>query len=747
MENNKNYKLNLCILCLAGIVLDAGLSRIVSVMKLPLYIDCIGSVYVAALAGMLPGMIVGAITSLINSIYSPVSIYHLSVRAFMSLFAAILSSKGLFKKFSGIVLLWLSLVLFGGIYGSIISWNLFSGIGGVGEPLALVFFEKGFPPFLAQLCADFLIDMLDKFFVVSAVSFGLKFYPKKLYGMFCFSYLYDRSDEEIATITAQRNARYRKKSIENKFVFAVVMISIAVGLFTSVLACYLTYKQNINDWIRIVRSNNFYSSAAVYDDYQFRESGIVIYFVKIFSIQVGVTMGIIAAARHFMEKYFVRPLNDLVDFTLDFDKSNKDQWLTNDSWKNRKPVRTGDEIETLYKITCQVQEHIVSNLAEIKTANQAKTEFLSRISHDIRTPLNGITGMIHILEDPSTDEKTCKMCYEKIRKASNHLLSLVNDVLDMSKLESDTMVYVQEPFDFDAVMSDCLLIVEESARNSDITINVSRDNFTHQCNFVGSPLHLRQIILNILTNGIKYNRTGGSLDIRLSSRKVSVDTVNIEMVFADTGIGMTDEYMRKIFDPFSREDSSVRTEYYGTGLGLSIVKKIVDDLGGTISVQSVKGEGSTFRITLPFRISTLCASPVSAEPAVRERNLQGRNILIVEDNELNAEVVMYMLKDTEANIDWSRNGQDAVEKFISMGPNYYSAIFMDVQMPVMNGIEAAKKIRECGTADAISIPIIAMTANAFHDDVVSCKEAGMNEHIAKPLSIKKLLSVFYKYCN
>ena len=388
----------------------------------------------------------------------------------------------------------------------------------------------------------------------------------------------------------------------------------------------------------------------------------------------------------------------------------------------------------------EYQKQILESAEEARRANMAKTEFLRRMSHDIRTPINGIIGMLNIGDHFPEDMKKQTECREKVRGASMFLLELVNDVLDMSKMESDNIELEQESFNVRDVLRDVVSMIEVQAAERGLEFSCERQEIAHW-NVIGSPVHLRQILMNVAGNAVKYNRENGSL--HLSCRELSCDDENavFEFTCSDTGRGMSQEFQKHMFEPFSQENSGARTTFNGSGLGLSIVKKLVEKMGGQIQVESKEGEGSTFTVTLSLKIDTTADQPENTEPhpEVQDCSIAGIKILLAEDNELNMEIAEFILQDEGAVVKKVWNGQEAVDVFRDSQEGEFDVILMDVMMPVMDGLTASRKIREMNRADAKRIPIIAMTANAFEEDRRRSQEAGMNRHLAKPLDAQEIV--------
>ena len=378
-----------------------------------------------------------------------------------------------------------------------------------------------------------------------------------------------------------------------------------------------------------------------------------------------------------------------------------------------------------------------------EAANEAKTEFLQRMSHDIRTPINGICGMIDVADHYAEDMKKQTECRAKIKEASHLLLELINEVLDMSKLESDEVILEEIPFNLNSISEEILGVIEQMAAEQNIRILWEEKEVTHW-NLIGSPVHVKRTLMNILSNAVKYNKENGYVYIscrEIPSEQTAMTT--LEFVCRDTGIGMTEAFQKRIFEPFAQEHAGSRTKFAGTGLGMPITKKLVEKMGGTISFESKEGIGTTFVIRIPFRIDTDRKDRTEAEEKT-ETSIQGLHVLLTEDNELNMEIAEFVLRNEGTVVTKAWNGQEAVDIFRKSSPGEFDVILMDIMMPVMNGYEAAKMIRSLDREDAKVIPIIAMTANAFTEDRIRAKEAGMNEHVAKPVDVELLIKVIHK---
>lgn len=393
------------------------------------------------------------------------------------------------------------------------------------------------------------------------------------------------------------------------------------------------------------------------------------------------------------------------------------------------------EIDDQKQQELEYQAKLQATAEEAKRANMAKTEFLRRMSHDIRTPINGIRGMLQVSEYFPSDTEKLSEYRKKMWDSSEYLLNLVNSVLDMNKLESGNITLQEAPFDFRDVLRDLDNLIGTQAAQKKITLLYGNHEVTHNY-LIGCALYVRQIFMNIGNNAVKYTDAGGTIEVSCVEKPIDEDTSHFCFSVKDTGVGMSEAFQEHIYEAFSQEGDSMNADQVGSGLGMSICKQLVELMGGKISFQSEQGIGTTFYVELPLKINH---NVVHQEKDETQRNLNGKKILLVEDNELNAEITKSILEQAGMIVDTVENGKEAVERFYNTEEGTYALILMDIMMPVMNGYEAAKAIRQAERPDGKTIPIIALSANAFHDDVKESIEAGMNRHLEKPIDEKKLL--------
>lgn len=382
------------------------------------------------------------------------------------------------------------------------------------------------------------------------------------------------------------------------------------------------------------------------------------------------------------------------------------------------------------------QEDLRVTAEEAERANAVKTDFLKRMSHDMRTPINGIRGLANVGKNHIHDVDKIEECLDEIMRSSDMLVDLVNNVLNMSKLESGGIQLTEEAFDLQEMLDDVERFVNVQAERKQISLQINSAEVEHY-HLIGSPLHIRQIFQNIIENAVKFNMDSGSVNVVCREFVSDENTVELEMVCADTGIGMSEEFQKHVFEAFVQEDTSVRTTYSGIGLGLAITKKLVNCMNGEVSFESERGIGTVFTVKLPVQIDR--AYYQLSEKKDPLQVMKGLQILLVEDNELNMEITEYMLTEQGAVVTEAWNGKEAADIYESCESGTFDVILMDIMMPVMNGLEAARCIRASEKEDAQSIPIIALSANAFDDDIAQSLAAGMNMHLAKPLEFQKVI--------
>ena len=407
----------------------------------------------------------------------------------------------------------------------------------------------------------------------------------------------------------------------------------------------------------------------------------------------------------------------------------------------------------------QYKEELRKAAREAELASAVKTSFLQRMNHDIRTPLNGIKGMAMVARGSLDTPERLKECIDKIIVSADYLYALLDDILRMSKLESGEIFLEEKAFDMKKVLEETFAFIIERSREKQIDFSYDMAELIH-IHVIGSPLHFRQVLQNVISNAVKFNQAGGRVEVTCREISVTGDTALFEFVCADTGIGISKEFQNRIFDLFAQEGDSARTNYEGSGLGLPIAKELLDKRGGTITFSSEKGVGSTFTVHIPLDIDPAFRDEDEKKFAVESTggrkdsgqvesvfSIEGIHVLLVEDNEINMEIARCLLEEEKAVITEAHNGKEAVQIFAAAKEKEFDVILMDIMMPEMNGLEATRVIRNLEREDAKSIPIFAMTANAFAEDIKKCREAGMNEHFAKPLNMKEMIETIYKYCR
>ncbi len=390
----------------------------------------------------------------------------------------------------------------------------------------------------------------------------------------------------------------------------------------------------------------------------------------------------------------------------------------------------------------------VKALELTRATNEAKSRFISNMSHDIRTPLNGIIGMLHIIKRHRSDKVMVDDCLRKIEISAQYLTTLANDMLDINEIESDKFVLENIPVDLKKLAEELTVLMEPKARETGIAYHMDCSGLINPY-VLGSPVHIERVLVNLISNSIKYSKkTNAEIFVSIEEKYLESEKSCYRFIVKDNGIGMTEEFQKTMYQAFAQEKAGARSSYQGYGLGLAIVYRLVQKMNGTIDLDSEKGKGSTFTITIPLIHDE---AYVPAEPEITAEtaapSLDNVKILLVEDNEFNMEIANVILTDAGAAVRTASNGKIAVDMFASSSEGFYDLILMDIMMPEMDGIEAASVIRSMNRPDAKTIPIFAMTAHTFTEEINRCMEAGMNEHIAKPLDVEKLIARVAKYCG
>jgi signal transduction histidine kinase len=883
-------------LCVSGLLVNTVLAGIVNILGLPLYIDNVGSVLVAALGGPIPGMTVGFLSNLINSATDPISMYYGILTILNALAAAWFSRKGYLKTISGCFWLAMIMVVIGGAGGSIMTWTLYGAeIGGLAAPLANIFYANGCPKFWAQFSADVLLDIPDKLITMLPVYLFLNNYPKALYDKFMNSYLYDRNAEEIRSIEDNERTIYTRKSVSRRITELILLssllisgISIFVGIRyyqEELRAKYFEEVTNVSSLAAACVDGNMVDAylsqgeqAADYTDtekkldkilhnmkqvqylyvYQIQEDGshvvfdcdtqdvegdepgsivtfdesfsdcqdiliaggtidarfthdsygwmitaftpikddmerttayacadipmenymrdMFIFIIKMLSMLFGISLFVSSFALWYAAMRISGPINSIVEQTREFNRVTPELWLESPQWKNREAVKTGDEIESLYNTVSSVQENISQNVVKMKQAEQQlrdsyelekknkklalevrradeenalKTEFYSRMSHDMRTPMNGILGLVNLSKE-ETDIQVLKDNLDKIEVSSNYLLALINDTLDMSKIETKKMQIEKNPICIQNLIQGIADMLRPTLEQKQQQFQLDISKIDENLCLLMDEVRVKQIIMNLMSNAMKFTPAGGMISLKIEEKgKVQKDGKTIvyyRIVLQDTGCGMSEEFMQdKIFKPFSQEQNNITITSAGSGLGLSIVKNLVELMGGHITVNSELGEGTVFTIELGFEVSDEVISTEKEYATEDYSVLCGRRVLLCEDHPLNKEIMIRLLEKIGVVVDYAENGEVGVRRFKDSTEDEYLAILMDIRMPVMDGIEAARCIRGLERADSKRVPIVAMTANAYAEDKKMTKAAGMDAHLTKPVDVTALYQTLMKY--
>ena len=452
------------------------------------------------------------------------------------------------------------------------------------------------------------------------------------------------------------------------------------------------------------------------------------------SLELGNVMGVLSGQSEYKGNYRINDRDGIHYYQFRFIK-NEDSGIIVLGFLN---------VDDVVESEIRHQKLLKEALDTAERANAEKSNFLSRMSHDMRTPLNGIIGLLEIDKKHENDIEFLKKNREKAFISASHLLSLINDVLDMSKIEEGGLVLNHEPFDLIRYEKETQMLIDMQAQKNgiDFTVHIAPEIYEHPFVY-GSPLHLRRAMMNIYSNCIKYNRENGAIHTEVDALSSHDHKLVFRWTISDTGIGISREYLEKIFEPFTQENVDARSVYHGTGLGMSIAKALFEQMGGSIEITSTPGIGSTFVITLPFEEAE--ERDISSETESERNSIQGIKILLAEDNEINREVAQVLLEEEGAVVTAVSNGREAVKLFSRHPEGTFDVILMDIMMPLMNGYEATRQIRKLDRTDASSIPIIALTANAFAEDVRHALDCGMNAHLAKPLDVEKMIHTIALY--
>ncbi len=387
-----------------------------------------------------------------------------------------------------------------------------------------------------------------------------------------------------------------------------------------------------------------------------------------------------------------------------------------------------------------VNEETARKLEFTRATNEAKARFISNMSHDIKTPLNGIVGMLHIIKTHRDDKKRVDDCLSKIEISTQYLTTLATDMLDINEIENDKLILENNPIDLTQLANDIRVMIEPKANDANVSYHMDYNDIKHPY-VMSSTVHIQRVLVNLISNAIKY-RKGSNDNVWVKFEEASAGVYRF--IIKDNGIGMSAEFQQNMYNAFAQEKATARSDYQGYGLGLTIVYRLVEKMNGTIEVQSAKGKGCTFTVTLPLAPGDC---PTHSQQSVENTDLSGIHILLVEDNDFNMEIAEVILSEAGADVTTAMNGKDAVALFESSDVASYDLILMDIMMPEMDGYEATQVIRAMKRSDAVTIPIFAMTANTFSDEVEHCKAVGMNEHIAKPIEIDILIQKIAKYCR
>lgn len=871
-------------LALGGLLLNLILARLMTLLHAPLYLDTVGSVLVAALAGALPGMVVAFLSTLLNALADPITRYYGVLAVLIGLCAAYFSHRGWLRSKWGCVGAAVCFLLIGGVLGTMMTWLLYGGIGeGATAPYAKWLYARGLPAFWAQFIADVVIDAVDKLLTMLIAYQFLRHYPRKWYDYFPLSYLYDRDAAGQHQVWCQQRCHYRVRSVHTRMVSLLAVSVLALGTLSTTVgvlyyqraerqqyvikasdaarqaaqlidsrrvAAYLEQGRNAEGYVEteqklyaLYRNTTNLSYLYVYqvredgnhvvfdldtskipgdkpgaridfdpDFVKYRPQmllgayippvlshskygwlitayypirndlgttvayacadiatmqyvrGILSYIIQLIGVQFTVCMLILALTIQFARRRVVDPINTIVQQSIAFDSMDPEHWLTSRQWLERVPVTTGDEIETLYQTVCKVEENVAHNMIRIRQSediertnrelaeairradadNAAKTEFYSRMSHDMRTPMNAIIGLVKLAEH-EMDTGILQDNLRKIGEVADYLLGLINDTLDMNQLEQNKLTLHPVPVHAQGIVESVFAMLIPSIHEKGVHFKTVNHGVRLDVRIMVDELRLKQIFMNLASNAIKFTPVGGTITFVLENRGESETQVQNRFILRDTGVGMSEDFMKNgMFQPFAQEHNSLTTQYAGTGLGLAIVKNLVELMGGSISVESKLGEGTTFVVDLDFKLAQSGETDFSTSYTARQNpqeSLRGKHMLLAEDNTLNTEIATRLLESAGVTIEHAVNGQEAVDRFKQAEAGRFDAVLMDIRMPVMDGITATRHIRALPRGDARSVPIIAMTANAYDEDREQTRAAGMNAHLAKPIDVPEFYRI------
>ncbi|MDD3204130.1 MAG: ATP-binding protein [Lachnospiraceae bacterium] len=661
------------------------------------------------------------------------------------------------------------------------TWFLHGGnIGGIASPYAQTLYSYGFSLFVAQFTTDILIDIPDKMITVGIVFAILCFGPENFYQHFPMGYIYRKTGENdeksISDFTkytdesdwiesgtgdgTESGNQSIRKSVNQKIV-SVVMTAVA---FISIMAVTIGTIYHHERLLRVWRT---YTSMNM--DMCFYVHDLMIYIIQVVTVLFALSLLLAALVLWYINKYVTMPIRKIVSQTKALDQISPEKWLESSIWKNRVLVETGDELEELYNTVYKAQENTSKNVQrlieterqllqteELKRvneelekamrkadeANRAKTDFLSRMSHDIRTPLNAILGTAALAKEEITDQEAMKEALETIDSSGHFLLGLINEILDINKIESGNIDLRTEEYFITEFVAMVISAFQPLMDRKQLDFQFRQDLTCKAV--VTDKLRFNQIFFNLLSNAVKYTKAGGTITFLLEQMSSENGCVKLCCTVRDTGIGMSEEYRKHLFEPFTRDSSAEINQTEGSGLGLAIVKNIVDAMGGSIRVHSTLDEGSEFIVELCLQEAKSVQGWVKEVNRVDDALLYRCKVLLVEDNEINIRIARKMLELKGCIVSIARNGQEALEQFETSEINSFDCILMDIRMPVMNGLEAATRIRQLQRPDALNVPIVAMTADAFSKDIEDTRRVGMNAHLTKPVDTESLYTTLAK---